>query len=126
METKIKGALEVDFTTVPNVCNSTIDDFTLRFAIYVNNMLIGNEVTPQDKDLRTAIVADSSKRFDFELIRTPARFLDIKIAYACSSTDYNISSASGAIFEGVSYDKAYMILGLINCEPKIVAYSGPT
>ena len=53
---------------MPNVSNSTIDDFTLRIAIYVKNMLVGNEVTPQDKDLRTAIVADFSKRFDFELI----------------------------------------------------------
>ena len=50
----------------------------------------------------------------------------MKIAYAYSSTDYKISSASDATFEDVSYDKAYRILGLIDCEPKIVAYSGPT
>ena len=90
-------------------------------------MLVENEITQQDEDLRTATVADFSERFDFELMCTPACFLDcIKIAYACSSTDYKISSASGAIFEGVSYDKAYKILGLIDCEPEIVAYSGPT
>ena len=98
----------------------------LRVAIYVNNILVGNKSTPQDEDLRTAIVAEFSERFDFELMCTPARFLDIKIAYACSSTNHKISSASGANFEGVSYDKAYMILGLIDCEPEIVAYSGPT
>ena len=68
METEIEGELEVDFTTMPNVSNSTIDDFTLRIAIYVDNMLVGNEVTPQDKDLRTTFVADSSKRLDFEVM----------------------------------------------------------
>ena len=50
----------------------------------------------------------------------------MKIAYACSSADYKISSASGTIFEGMSCDKPYRIFDLIDCEPEIVAYSCPT
>ena len=57
---------------------------------------------------------------------TSPRFLGMKVAYACSSTNYKISSASGAIFKGVRCDKAYRILDLIDCEPEIVEYSGPT
>ena len=119
METKVKDKLEADFTTVSSACDlsaaleATIDGSKWRLAM-------------ETKDLRTAIAADFSERFDFELMCTPPRFLNMKITYACSSTDYKISSTSGAIFEGVSYDKAYRILGLIDCEPEIVAYSGPT
>ena len=40
------------------------------------------------------------------LMCTPTRFVDMKIAYAYSSTDYKISSASDATFKDVSYDKA--------------------
>jgi hypothetical protein len=73
----------------------TIDGFTLRIAIYVDNMLVGDEVTPQDKDLRTTFVADFSKRFDFKVMGTPARFLDMEIAYTSPARAPTTRSARG-------------------------------
>ena len=52
---------------------------TLRIAIYVENMLVANEATPQGRALRKTFITDFAKRFNIEVIGTPTRFLGMEI-----------------------------------------------
>ena len=75
MEAEIKGSLEANSATVSNIYNLAIDGSTLRTAIYVDNVLVGNKATSQDKTLR----------FDIEVMGTPTRSLGMEIAWALPS-----------------------------------------
>ena len=52
---------------------------TLRIAVCVDNMLVGNEPTNDGRNLRASFIEDFGKRFNIEIMGTPTRFLGMEI-----------------------------------------------
>ena len=65
--------------TEPNIYYVTANDCTIRIAVYVDNMLIGNDPTEGSRNLRKRFIEDFGKRFKIENMGTPTRFLGMEI-----------------------------------------------
>ena len=65
--------------TEPNIFYKTVDGSTQRIAVYVDNMLVGNEPTNDGRNLRASFIEDFGKRFNIEIVGTPTRFLGMEI-----------------------------------------------
>ena len=60
--------------TEPNIYILVTESSTLRIAVYVDNMLVGNEPTNEGRSLRASIIEDFGKRFHIEIMGMPTRF----------------------------------------------------
>jgi hypothetical protein len=92
--------------TEPNIFYKTVNGSTLRVAIYVDNMLLGNDNTAGGKALKDTFKIDFAKRFHIEILGTPTKFLGMEIhrdvnTLSLTQTAY-ISKAADKFLSGSS------------------------
>ena len=63
----------------PNIFILSKDDSILRIAVYVDNMLIGNEATDGSRRLKAEFIKSFRRRFNIEIMGTPTVFLGMEI-----------------------------------------------